>query len=144
MFTCGRAESPPVCGRIRREFGFMVIVRIALLTAAFTAAFALPISARAEEGPTQAVRLCDNLTLYAAAHDGAGLWSGIRVEDTRNATPVTYTAATAQEGELRGAPGLLLENGQLQMTGAGGQPVTLTFQEYVIASCADAALHAPS
>jgi hypothetical protein len=123
----------------------MSIVRIAILAAAFTAALAVPLGARAQvEGPTQAVRLCDNLTLYASGHDGAGLWSGVRVEDSRTATPVTYTAATAQEGELRGAPGLLLENGQLQMAGAGGQSVTLTFQEYVIASCADAVLHGPS
>jgi hypothetical protein len=122
----------------------MSIVRVAILAAAFTAALAAPIGARAADGPTQAVLLCDNLTLYAGGHSGNGLWSDIRVEDTRTATPVTYTAATAQEGELRGAPGLLLENGQLQMAGAGGQSVTLTFQEYVISSCADAVLHGPS
>lgn len=113
----------------------MNLVRLIVATAVFAMAW----SSHAQEGPTQAVRLCENLTLYAGAVEPNGLWRDIRLEDARRPQAVTYTAATARVGELRGAPAILLQQGQAHVA---GQP--LRFDEVVVPSCAEAAVHAPN
>jgi hypothetical protein len=113
-------------------------MNVARLIAA-AAVFAMAWPAHGQEGPTQAVRLCENLTLYASDVEPGGLWRNIRLEDARRAPAITYTAASARLGELRGAPAVLLQQGRAQV---GGQP--LSFDEYVLPSCPEAALHTPN